>query len=475
MLTVLQMYYVGISGALFLYAVYTPRNAVRAFAPALALNVFPLAALPYMSMDIARLGGMPLVYLPMTAIGLAMIVRNGLRLPRRFLLLYLFVALYLVYTFSNTVLARGISASNLMYWLAWPLNFLIFIAAASIVARLEPGATDRMLHRCVQVLVAASIVGLARYAVGIETDANFIPLMNRNGTVVLIALLFPLVFHVHATQGKSRTWLLVCAGTIALCVTLTFSRSGLLGLLAGTVLYYWRFSLMGLLKFCTAVLVIALFLASGIAERTTERLLMSARTVSAMAEGREVDRSIGDHNRVILVNSAIATAKKHFWFGTGLGMENYREGLRKASLLPVTSKAHNFYLSYFTELGLIGFALLLAILQRVYAGLAPMGSPFRAFRTSFLVMALMMTMNEYILLPELWLFFGVLSGISQRLMSSVTSHTARSMPARRPAYATQAVPAGRSIRSMLATGRMWSATAGHTAPLSTAASGGRHG
>src|SRR5690606_13862209 len=83
---------------------------------------------------------------------------------------------------------------------------------------------------------------------------------------------------------------------------------------------------------------------------------------------------------------------------------------------PVTSKAHNFYLSYFAELGLSGFALLLAILQRVYAGLPPLSSRFRAFRVCFLVMALMMTMNEYILLPELWLFFGLMNGIARHRM-----------------------------------------------------------
>jgi len=431
MLMALQLYYMGVSTALFLYALYTPRCAIRSFPVAIALNVFPLALLPYMSMDIARLAGMPLVYLPMTAVGMALVLRNGLHLPKRHLSLYILICLYLIYTFCNTVLARGFSASNLLYWMAWPLNFLMFIAAAASAARMDPAFLDRMLSRLVLVLVAASVVGLARYAAGIEIDSNFIPLMNRNGTVVLLTLLFPLVLHVHATQGKSRTWLIICAGTIALCVALTFSRSGLVGLMAGVVLYYWRFSLLGLLKFGAAIVVVALFLASGIAERTTERLFLTSRTVSAMMEGREIERSVGDYNRVMLVNGAIATAKAHVWFGTGLGMENYREGLRKASPLPVTSKAHNFYLSYFAELGLFGFALLLAVLQRVHACLLPLGTRYRAFRVSFLVMALMMTMNEYILLPELWLFFGILAGISQRVLAA--SAAARpSRPQARP-------------------------------------------
>lgn len=413
MLMALQVYYLAVSVGLFLYSLFSPRHAVRAVVLGMAFNIFPLALQPYMNMDVARLGGMPLVYLPVTAAGLALVVHNGLHFPRSHRTLYTLIVLYLVYTFCNTMLARGMTASNLVYWLAWPLNFVMFVAAMAITARMEPAFLNRMLERCVQLLVAASLVGLARYASGIESDANFIPLMNRNGTVVLIALLFPLVFHVHDTQGKSRLWLFACAGTIALCVALTFSRSGLVGLMAGVVLYYWRFSVMGFVKLAAATAVLALFLASGIAERTTERLLLTGRTVSALVQNEEVDRSVGDRNRVLLVHGALATAREHFWFGTGLGMENYREGLSKASPLPLTSKAHNFYISYFAELGVFGFALLLAILQRIYASLAPLRTRHRAYRVSFIVMALMMTMNEYILLPELWLIFGILAGVSR--------------------------------------------------------------
>src|SRR5690606_6524982 len=181
MLAALQAYYLAASTALFLYAIYTPRRALRAFLIGIGLNIFPLAALPYMNMDVARFGSMPLVYLPMTAVGLAIILRNGFAFPKRFRPLYALIAVFLVYIFCNTILARGFSVSNLVYWLAWPLNFLMFIATASLVARMNPAFVARLLDRVVMLLVAASLVGLARFASGFEPDANFIPLMNRNG------------------------------------------------------------------------------------------------------------------------------------------------------------------------------------------------------------------------------------------------------------------------------------------------------
>ena len=415
MLTALQAYYLCASAILGLFALYSPRRALLAFVGAIGLNIFPLAVVSYMNMDIARIGAMPLVYLPATAVGLALILRNGLHFPKRYSTLYVLIGVFLVYTMCNTLLLRGWSAPNLAYWLAWPLNLLVFIATARWVAGMDPAFLNRLLHHLVILLVAASLVGLGRYATGFEPDANFIPLMNRNGTVVLIALLFPLVLHVHQAQNKSMLWLIFCGGTIALCVAMTFSRSGLIGLLFGLILYYGRFTLMGMVKFSLAGLAVVLFLASGVTERTTERLLLTGRTISALASGEEIDRSVGDRNRALLVQGAIDTAKQHIWLGTGLGMENYRAGLQRSTPLPLNSKSHNFYLSYLAELGVFGFVLLLAILHRIYTYLPPLNSRWRAFRVCFLVTAIMMTMNEYILLPELWLFFGLLTGIGRQL------------------------------------------------------------
>jgi|GEM_PF-6973578 len=431
MLNALQAYYLCASAALGLYALYSPKRAMLSFIIALGLNIFPLAAIHYLSMDIARIGSMPLAYLPATAVGLALILRNGLHFPQRYIGLYVLICIYLVYTLCNTLLLRGWTLSNFSYWLAWPLNFLMFIATARLAARIEPQYLDRILHYAVLVLVAGSIVGLLRHLSGFEPDSNFIPLMNRNGTVVLIALLFPLVLHVHHTQKKSLLWLVICAGTIALCVAFTFSRSGLIGLLCGMILYYGRFTFMGVLKFSLAVLAIVLFLASGVTERTTERLLMTGNTISSMISGEEIDRNVGDRNRSLLVQGAIDTAKGHFWLGTGLGIENYRDGLHRSSTLPLNSKAHNFYLSYLAELGIFGFVMLLAIFHRIFRSLPPLNSRCRAFRVCFLVTAIMMTMNEYILLPELWLLFGLMTGIAQQVIAGRESSVART-PATTP-------------------------------------------
>ena len=114
----------------------------------------------------------------------------------------------------------------------------------------------------------------------------------------------------------------------------------------------------------------------------------------------------------MLILSAIEIIKNNFWFGTGIGLENYRNAFHKyVSFYHHDSKAHNFYLSYFAELGVFGFILLILILGVLYKKLSK-NKTHIAFRISFIGIAFMMTMNEYIGLPELWFFYGILIGVS---------------------------------------------------------------
>ena len=108
--------------------------------------------------------------------------------------------------------------------------------------------------------------------------------------------------------------------------------------------------------------------------------------------------------------------KDNLLLGTGLGMNNYGIAFNKAvSNSFDIAKAHNFYLSYLAELGIIGFIILFVFFQKVYSKLPPYNSKYKAFKVCFISLALMMTMNEYILLPEIWFLFGMLIGISKKL------------------------------------------------------------
>jgi len=413
----LQAYYLAASTLLFLYAVYSNHNALHAFGYGIALNIFPLMFLPYVSMDVARIAGIPLAYLPVIAAGLALAVRNRMRVPGRYGVLLWLTVLYCIYSLVTTVLIGGATASNFAYWFAWPLNFVIFFSAASFFSRVDKTVANRVIKSTAIILVLGCLVGLARLAAGIESDANFMPAVNRNGTVVFTVMICPLLFYIFEEERKSRTWLLFCIGSVMLALVFIYSRSGLIGLALGVFLYFLRFTLAGLLKSMAALMFVIVFISSGVADKSLNRLEHISSTVSMVMHGDQLDHSMGDYNRVMLLTGAIETAKENFWFGTGLGLENYRKSFHKASNYGHDSKAHNFYVSYFAELGMVGFSLLLTILFLIWRSLLPLSSRYRAFRVSYLVIAVMMAMNEFILLPELWFFYGMLAGMSYSLMN----------------------------------------------------------
>ncbi len=412
MLLTLQIYYLAVAVLIFLYGLYSRKNASHSFGLGLAANIFPVMFIPYLDMDIARIAGMPLAYLPIIAAGFALAVRNHLRLPRAYTGLLILSLLFCTYALITTVYIGGMTLTNFAYWFAWPLNLAIFFSAASFFSRVSPDMAARVIYVTVFILVAGCVVGLLRYASGIAEDANFMPVMNRNGTVVLIAMAFPLLLYLHTERYISRKVLILSITCVGLALLLTFSRSGLIGLMCGMFIYYMRKSLRGLLKTATAVAVVVLLALTGVADSSIERLERFSVTARMIINDEQLDTSMNDYNRVMLLSGAVATAKEEFWFGTGLGLDNYRRTYHRVSNYFQDSKAHNFYLSYFAELGIFGFSMLMAMCFLIYRTLPPLPSRYRAFRVSFLVTAVMMTMNEYILLPELWFFYGLLSGVS---------------------------------------------------------------
>ncbi len=413
MLFGLQLYFLTVSAIIFLYAIKSKHKASKAFGYSLAVSIFPLLWLPYFSMEIARLAGIPLAYLPVISAGFALICVTGLRLSNKHLLLLMLSIVYIVYTFITTVLIGGVSIKNIAYWMAWPLNFLILFSAISFFSSISEKASQEVLRSTVVILVWGSLIGVLKYLIGLSGDSNFMPVVNRNGTVLFVVMIAPLLFYLFSSTIISKRFLFLSLFLVTACIIFTFSRSGIIGLVFGVLLYYMRLSFRDASKLIVLLSIGLMILFSGLADNVFGRLEGAYSTVGYVSEGGEMDSSMNDYKRVMLLKTTLAVIDQNFWFGTGLGLENYRNAI---NLLPGThydSKAHNFYLSYFAELGAVGFTIVALFFISIFRKLSPLSGKYRAFRVSFLVVALMMTMNEYILLPELWFFFGMLVGISE--------------------------------------------------------------
>lgn len=400
------------SVVLFIYAALKDQNAVRAFSYGLVVNIFPLIWMPSFSMDAARLAGIPLSYLPFILTGFALFFRTGGKIKKDYKTLLFLTLLYLLYTLITTLFFGKLSINSLIYYTAWPLNFFIFFAAISLFSKMDEVRSQKILKTTALIIVFGCLAGIFRYLTGISIDANFMPVVNRNGVVVIITMVAPLLFYLYSHKQISQRVLVISLITVFICLLLIYSRSGLIGFIFGILFYYFQPLKKNILKLFFLLLV--LVMASVVAKGSFDRLDKTFTTVSMLINDEEFDSKMGDYKRVKLLKISADIIQDNFWLGTGLGLENYRKAFYKVSDWDFDSKAHNFYFSYFAELGLIGFFMLMSIFSMIYMKLPPLKSRHRSFRISFIVVAIMMTMNEYILLPEIWFFFGILVGISHR-------------------------------------------------------------
>lgn len=412
MILFLQVYFIISSIFLFVYASKSDNNASFSFGYGIAINIFPLVWMPYYSMDMARFFGVPLAYLPILAAGFVLIKRNNFKILKEASSLLQLSIIFIVYTFFSSLILRGFTFKNFAYWFAWILNFIIFFSSITFFAKRNILLSKKVIKSTTLILIFGCLTGILRYLSGVSIDSNFMPVVNRNGTVVIIVLFTPLLFYLFKIKALNKSKFLISIFILLVCTLLTFSRSGLIGVLLGFLLYYSRLNIKGLIAFVSVFIVLILIVYTGIFDDYLGRLFNTFDTLMALTEGEEFNNSMADYNRIQLLQSALDIIENNFLFGTGLGLENYRKAFHEVSHHFHDSKSHNFYLSYFAELGLIGFTILILFFRKIYKSLLGLNSEFRAFKISFILVAVMMTMNEYILLPELWFFFGMLAGIS---------------------------------------------------------------
>lgn len=411
MLAFLQIYFLASSMALFFYALSSDKAALMAFGYGLILNIYPLFWMPNFSMDLARIAGVPLAYVPILAAGLALLLRSKPNIKQKHRGILSLALLFIIYTFMNTFI-NGFSFSNFAYWFAWVLNFFIFFAAANFFSTIPLKTAQKVIKSTITILVIGAVIGIVKFFIGISDDANFMPVMNRNGTVVFIVMLLPLVFYLNTMKTISNKKAILFFGIIFTALIFTFSRSGIIGAMMGIVLYYLKLTPKNIVIVTFIFMVSAGLFFVGSNSLLVKRMAKTAVTIEKIVHSDEIIQGQSDYNRIKLMQAAIDISKQNFWFGAGLGLKNYQREFHKVSNHPRDSKAHNFYLSYFAELGLIGFIILISFFVVIFNNLAPLKSKYRTFKVTFICIAVMMTMNEYILLPEIWYFLGIMVGIS---------------------------------------------------------------
>jgi O-antigen ligase len=341
--------------------------------------------------------------------------------------------------------------SFLEYYLLWTLNTLLLLSMSKVASRLDREAVFSFFRHFSFLLGACCVVGILRRVAGIEQDANFMPMMNRNGTAFILVLGIPICLLCYDARriGALSLWFLLAV--FAACLALMGSRMGLVGMATSFAAYYVLRSegrldrlLGGTLVFSVAVgAFVGIVAATPLGPSMYERFETTLQTVTRFLKQEDFTNAESDYKRVRLTRCGMDLIREYPVFGTGVGIENYREKAQDFNSDVMLSKPHNFYVSYMAEFGVIGFGVLLALLASVWRRFQSahfqsheLKSVRCAYRTMFVSCAVMLTMNEYITMPLVWFLWGVGLGA---LPAATLAHGARANVLRRGSL-TEACP-----------------------------------
>jgi O-antigen ligase len=173
-----------------------------------------------------------------------------------------------------------------------------------------------------------------------------------NGAAHFVAILFPLLLYaLTISKSKLRTWMLGLVGLTAMFgLLLTFSRGGLLALLAGVVVSYRR-------RISARVIVVLLVLA----------VILTATPVSTLWAENVGARPESASKRLELWTASLRSALEYPLFGTGFGTFKYLHRYTSFDWHPdlfasddpnLNKSAHNFYLSLVAETGFLSWVFL---------------------------------------------------------------------------------------------------------------------
>ncbi len=417
-----NIFYLGIiylvfSFFLFLYGIKSYNNSLKSYLYSIALNVFPLILSGYLGESKTRFFRIPIAYFPIIAGIMSSIVLSKFRLLKRYKTLYVLYMILISYLFLQSFVFVGVKHldSFLEYYLMWVVNIYAMFVVSYVVVKIPYEILLSILKNLVLLIVICAFVGIFKYIIGIQYDANFMPMMNRNGTVFLVVLTIPILLLIRDLGLIKPSSFLVCLLIYILNILFIKSRMGILGFIFSYLIYYlfkYKFKLHILIPSVIIFMgLILAFLYSPIGNYLLYKLEMTVASIRMIVTSGEISPGMSDYRRFQLLVGAVEIIKSNLLFGTGVGLGNY---LEKLNVNVIPAKAHNFYLSYLAEFGIIGFSILIIFLIVLWSFFRkiPDKNFYITFQTIFLSVIFMFTMNEYITFPLLWVIWGIGLGLS---------------------------------------------------------------
>ncbi len=328
----------------------------------------------------------------------------------------------------------------LQYFIMWLVYLFSFFAMVGSFSGEAPERFLKFLDQFFLILTAYALLIVGRhfispvqpYAGGDYLD--FAPIIRyRISQVLTILPYIPVAIRMYF--ATNRPVYLVFLGVGSSEILLSLSRAGIVGWIAVLVLS----AVIGgrelvqpknrrriLAVVLTVTLAVAISVELG-GERFIQRvlsILYIGQIWFGNLSGPQALSEVGAGGRSILVREALRIFLERPWLGTGVG--NYLEYVQSGPVLPASP--HNFYLTYLSEFGVLGFVPLLAfvlyLMYFLWYRSAMVGDidqrvvlqGFIAANVAFLVIFLA---SDFMTTPYIWFFWGlsIAYGLSARTRS----------------------------------------------------------
>jgi len=420
----------GIMLIFILLIASTMKKSKLPYIPSILLTSLSFIIIPWTKNEF-RLGPIQIVYLPFIIYGIILFISN---LKKKSLLpnfLYIdsgsklinnILCYFLIYGTMSVFWVNDYK-SWAIYLIYWYFNIcIIFSFTTSIYKDKEKLIRFIIIH--LFLLSISSMLGLFRFFVLGYPDANPILIFNRNGSLFMYIPFYAVLLSLYYMfKKKIFYWYMVV--TFTMSFILIFSRTGYLAATLSIVLYYGLIvkTKQGVARIFKSVFIICFLCVIFLPVFTifdfdlkqaiiTRILLIQNGLAFISGKGENI---VYDLRRVQLIDGGIHIIKNNWLLGTGIGLGNYLYYF-PTNITSVPARAHNLYISYLGELGILGFWSLIAFFLSTFIyflGIVRkvLDIKYKSLGYGFIighvVMVLAFATNEYITFPYVWFFWGL--------------------------------------------------------------------
>jgi O-antigen ligase len=397
-----------LSVIMVIYVLLVQKHGKYVVVFAILINVIPFFYLEHQDMNGTRFLSVPISYIPFLFASLFIIIKN------KFLILesdkiFAFWSIVFIIYITFTSFLNGFMLSTMVYVCSYALNFILYLTTKNYYSKMLD--SDHILKIMVYTLFLVSIVGIFKYIIGITNDTNFMPFLNRNATIIFIITIVPILFYIKEKNLIGKNIYFIINITFIILIIYMYSRSAILALILIFFLYYYKLNIKFLFSLIIIFIVFIILIYSGLLDKQLIRFNETLITINMLNSG--VVEHVGDYKRIVLINAAIDIIKDNLFFGVGVGVDNYINAFSLSVDYYDSDKAvraHNLYLTRLANFGLIGYIIFMSLMISIYRQLLD----YKTFKIAFIAVAFLMIFNEYILLPELWIIFGLYAGIAKQ-------------------------------------------------------------